>query len=74
LDGTLRALGFTSTTNKTLVNLDGCRFAVFHLVNAYWASVYAGFASVAFIVNYDFYHFSYLYWFLSEAKKRDKSV
>ena len=62
LDGALWALSFTSAANETLVNFNGCRFAVFHLVNAYWTGVYAGFASIALVaVNHYFYHVSYLY-------------
>jgi hypothetical protein len=57
LDGALWALCFTSATNEALVNLDGCGFAVFHLINAYRTGVYAGFASIAFVaVNHYFYH------------------
>jgi hypothetical protein len=62
LDCALRALGFASAANEALVNFDWCGFAVFHLVNAYWAGVYAGFASIALgVVNHYFYHVSYLY-------------
>ena len=55
-------MGFACSADKAFVNVNWDGFAVFNFVNAYWASVCAGFASVAFvIVDYYFYHVLYLW-------------
>ena len=57
LNCTFRTLGFACSADKAFVNVNWDGFSVFDLVDAYWASVCAGFASSAFIViNYYFYH------------------
>ena len=62
LNCTFRTLGFTCSADKTLVNINWNRFAVFDLIDAYWTSVYAGFASVApIIINYYLHHVLYLW-------------
>jgi hypothetical protein len=61
LDCALRTLGFTCPADKTLADVDWNGFPVFHLVDADWASVHAGFASSALVVvNNYFYHVLYL--------------
>jgi len=62
LNCAFRTLGFACPANKTLVNINWDGFAVFDLIDAYWTSVYAGFASVApIIIDYYFYHVRYLW-------------
>ena len=74
LDCALWALSFTSAANEALVNFDGYRFTVFHLVNAYGAGVYAGFASIAFtVVNHYFYHFHTSISFYQKLKRGIKA-
>ena len=51
------ALSFTCSANKAFFYLNWNGFTVFDFINAYRASVYAGFAASAFLVNNDFYHF-----------------
>jgi hypothetical protein len=46
LNGAGWTLDFASSTDQAIIYLDWDRFAVLHFVDAYWASVYAGFASV----------------------------
>jgi len=48
--------GFACTTDYTVTDPNGYRFAIFHLINAHWTNVYASFASIAFLTNLDFYH------------------
>jgi hypothetical protein len=56
-----RTLSFTCPADYTLADVDWNGFPVFHLVDADWASVYAGFASSALVaVNNYFYHIVYL--------------
>jgi hypothetical protein len=50
LNGAGWALDFASSTDQAIIYLDWDRFAVLHFVDAYWAGVYAGFASSARIV------------------------
>jgi len=50
-------LAFASSADQAFVNFGWRGFAFFDLVDAYWAGVYAGFASVAFAeIYYYFYH------------------
>jgi hypothetical protein len=61
LNCTFRTLSFACSADKAFVNVDRNGFAVFDFVDAYWASVCAGFASGAlFIINHYFYHVYYL--------------
>ena len=58
LNCTCGTLHFACSADKAVVNFDWYGFSVFHFENINWASVYAGFVSVAFgVVNYYFYHF-----------------
>ena len=61
LNCAFRTLSFACSADQTLVNVNWDGFAVFHVVDADWASVCAGFASVAsVIIDYYFYHVLYL--------------
>ena len=61
LNCTLRTLSFTCSANQAFAYLAWGRFAVFNFVNAYRASVDTSFASGAFRIDNNFYHFlSYL--------------
>ena len=61
LDCAFRALCFACSADKALINVNWNGFAVFDLVDAYWTSVCAGFASGALVViDYYFYHVLYL--------------
>jgi len=71
LNGACRTLCFACSANEAFVYFGWDGFAVFHFVNAYWACVYAGFASSTFVViNLYFYHISYLLWILLKSKAR----
>ncbi len=70
LDGALWALCFACSAYEAFVKFDCHRFGFLDFVNADWASVYAGFASIAFgIVNHYFYH---LYLPLDEFYQKQK--
>ena len=57
LNCAFRTLGFTCSADKTLADVDWNGFPVFYLKDAYWTSVYAGFASSTLIVvNNYLYH------------------
>jgi hypothetical protein len=57
LDGARWTLAFASSADQAFFNLDWRRFAAFDFVDAYWARVYAGFASVAFFgIHNNLYH------------------
>ena len=67
LDCACGALSFACSADKAFLNLGRTGLAVFYLVSAYWAGVYAGFAASAFLdVNNYFYHittsFVSFYW------------
>ena len=50
-------LAFASSADQAFINFGRIGLAFFDLVDAYWAGVYAGFASVAFAdIYYYFYH------------------
>jgi hypothetical protein len=50
-------LSFARPADKTLVNINRNRFSVFDFVDAYWTSVYTGFApSTPVIIDHYFYH------------------
>jgi hypothetical protein len=54
-------LGFTSSADYAIICFDLERFAVIDFIDAYRASVYAGFASATnIVVDYYFDHFSIL--------------
>jgi len=58
LNGAGWTLDFASSTDQAIIYLDWDRFAVLHFVDAYWASVYAGFASgTSIVVDNYFNHF-----------------
>lgn len=57
LNGTFRALCFTCSANQTFTYFGWYRFAVFDLVYADRASVDTSFASSAFRIDNNFYHF-----------------
>jgi hypothetical protein len=73
LNCAFRALCFACSAYKTLVDVYWDGFAVFDFVDAYGASVCAGFASGAsIIVYYYFYHVLYLGKFVSNSPSKIK--
>jgi hypothetical protein len=59
LNGTSWALGFACSADQAIIYFDWDRFAVLHFVDAYRATVYAGFASgTSIVVDYYFNQFS----------------
>ena len=73
MDCAFGTLGFACSADKALVNVNWDGFAVFDFVDAYWASVCAGFASGAsVIVYYYFYHVLYLGKFDSNSPSKIK--
>ena len=65
LNGAFRTLRLAGSANEAFIDVGWNGFAVFHFVDAYWACVHTGFASITLvIINYYFHHISYLLWFL----------
>ena len=59
LNCTFGALCLACSADQTFAGFRGDGFAVFYFVDADWACVNTGFASGAFRVDNDFYHFGF---------------
>ncbi len=68
LNCTFRTLSLARPANQAFVYLNGYRFSVLDLVDAYWASVDTCFASSALLVDNNFYHVLIPLVFLIQSK------
>jgi hypothetical protein len=74
LDGALWALSFAGSADEALFDFDWFGFAVFDFVDAHWARVDAGFASVAFLCIYYYFYHVYTSYFSFRAFLSNKRV
>jgi hypothetical protein len=68
LDGAIWALAFAGSADEAFFDFYWRGFAFFDFVDAHWARVHAGFASVAFRCIYDYFYHVHTSYFLIENR------